>query len=53
MHVGRNLTDAKDGFLPGVHHLLLDRDPLYTAAFVKQLKQSGVKVVHLPARSQT
>jgi hypothetical protein len=27
--VARNLTDAHDGFLRGVTHLLLDRDPLY------------------------
>jgi putative transposase len=31
--VARNLTDARDGFLRGVQYLILDRDPLYTAAF--------------------
>jgi putative transposase len=31
--VARNLTDAGDGFLRGVQYLILDRDPLYTAAF--------------------
>jgi putative transposase len=31
--VARNLTDADDGFLRGVHGLILDRDPLYTSAF--------------------
>ena len=31
--VARNLTDAEDGFLRGMHDLILDRDPLYTAAF--------------------
>ena len=31
--VAGNLTDARDGFLRGVQCLILDRDPLYTAAF--------------------
>lgn len=31
--VARNLTDADDGFLRGMEYLILDRDPLYTAAF--------------------
>lgn len=30
--VARNLTDLQDGFLRGVRYLILDRDPLYTAA---------------------
>ena len=51
VQVARNLTDAEDGFLLGKRHLVLDRDPLYTAAFRKLLKGSGVKVLRLPARS--
>jgi putative transposase len=51
MQVARNLTDAIDGFLLDKHHIILDRDPLYTAAFRRMLKDSGVKVVRLPARS--
>jgi hypothetical protein len=47
----RNLTDAEDGFLRGVHYLLLDRDPLYTVAFRNQLGESGVTPLLLPARS--
>ena len=31
--VARNLTDVSDGFLNGVEHLIVDRDPLYTATF--------------------
>jgi putative transposase len=31
--VARNLTDDRDGFLRGVQYLILDRDPLYPAAF--------------------
>ena len=51
MQVARNLTDAEDGFLLGMRNLVLDRDPLYTAAFRKLLKGSGVEVLRLPARS--
>jgi transposase InsO family protein len=31
--------------------MILDRDPLYTAAFRNLLQDSGVKLVGLPARS--
>jgi putative transposase len=48
--VARNLTDAGDGFLRGVQYLILDRDPLYTAAF-RRLRGSGVKPLVLPAWS--
>lgn len=51
LQVARNLTDFFDGFLHGVTHLILDRDPLYTKAFRDLLRSSGVKVVRLPARS--
>jgi transposase InsO family protein len=51
MQVARNLTDADDGFLLGMRHLVLDRDPVFTAAFRKMLTDSGVKVLRLPARS--
>ena len=49
--IARNLTDPEDGFLRGVRYLILDRDPLYTGAFRKMLKDSGVEVLRLPARS--
>ena len=49
--VARNLTDADDGFLRGMEYLVLDRDPLYTAAFQDLLRDSGVKTLLLPARS--
>ena len=49
--LARNLTDAGDGFLRGVQYLILDRDPLYTAAFRRLLRDSGVKPLLLPARS--
>jgi transposase InsO family protein len=49
--VARNLTDARDGFLRGVQYLILDRDPLYTTAFRRLLRDSGVKPLVLPAWS--
>jgi putative transposase len=51
LQVARNLTDATDGFLRGVTHLLLDRDPLYSKAFRHLLKEAGVTVVRLPWKS--
>ena len=48
--VARNLT-ATDGFLRGMQHIILDRDPLYTAAFRCLLRDSGVKPLVLPAWS--
>jgi len=51
IQIARNLTDAEDGFLVGMRHLVLDRDPVFTAAFRKLLMDCGVKVVRLPARS--
>jgi len=49
--IARNLTVASDGFLRGVQSLILDRDPLYTAALRHLLRDSGVKPLVLPARS--
>ena len=49
MQVARNLTNANDGFLRGVNSLLLDRDPLYTAAFRDLLRSGGVTPLVLPA----
>jgi putative transposase len=51
MQVARNLTVAGDGFLHGMHHIILDRDPLYTTAFRRLLRDSGVRPLVLPARS--
>jgi len=49
--LARNLTDCVDGFLRRTHHLILDRDPLYTRASRSTLAASSVKVVRLPSRS--
>ncbi len=49
--IGRNMTDPFDGFLTGMRYIILDRDPLYTDEFRGLLKQAGVKVIRLPARS--
>ena len=51
LQIGRNLTECCDGFLRDTRYIILDRDPLYTAAFRQLLKDSGGKVVRLPARS--
>ena len=40
--MARNLTDAVDGFLRAASHLIHDRDPLYTGAFLEILTSSGV-----------
>ena len=49
--IARNLTMADDGFLASKTHVILDRDPLYTASFRGMLKDAGVKPVRLPAGS--
>jgi transposase InsO family protein len=49
--IARNLTDHHDGFLRDVHHLILDRDPLHTAALRDLLRDRGVTALRLPARS--
>ncbi len=51
LQVARNLTAAGDGFLRGMQHIILDRDPLYTAVFRRLLRDSGVTPVVLPAWS--
>ena len=51
MQVGRNLTDAVDGFLLGKTHLIMDRDPVFTHQFRRLLRDSGIEAVRLPARS--
>ena len=47
----RALLDDFDGFLRGKTHLILDRDPLFTAAAKQLLAHGGVEVVTLPRRS--
>ena len=49
--LARNLTDPSDGFLRGAEYIILDRDPLYTTAFRRLLRDSGVKPLVLPAWS--
>jgi transposase InsO family protein len=51
MQMARNLTDPHDGVLRDADYLILDRDPLYSAAFRNLLQNSGVEVVRLPSRS--
>ena len=49
--IARNLTDAASGPLTGSNHLIVDRDPLYTAQFRCILEQAGVNLLRLPANS--
>jgi putative transposase len=49
--IARNLSDAAEGFLMGKRYLIHDRDPLFTAEFLKTLETSGVKSVKLPPRA--
>jgi putative transposase len=49
--VARNLTDAASGFLKDARHLIVDRDPLYTAHFKEILASGHVELLRLPARS--
>lgn len=49
--MARNLTDPDAGFLRASHHLIHDRDPLYTKVCEEILRRGGVHPVRLPARS--
>jgi len=49
--IARNLTGAEDGIVNGKRYLIHDRDPLFTADFLKMLADVGVKSVKLPPRS--
>ncbi len=49
--VARNLTDAAAGPLTGFGHLIVDRDPLYTAHFRTLLHAADVQLLRLPANS--
>jgi len=49
--IARNLVDVVDGFLLGKRYVLADRDPLYTEGLREILRQGGVKVLRLPAKS--
>jgi len=42
---------VQDGVLRRVRYLILDRDPLYTTAFRRMLRDSDVRPLLLPARS--
>src|SRR5215831_4744645 len=51
--IGRHLTDAVDGLLNGKRYLIHDRDPLFTAEFLRLLAEAGVASVKLPPRTRT
>jgi transposase InsO family protein len=46
--IGRNLTDAISGFLLGKRLLIMDRDALYHAGFLRLLEQAGIRSVRTP-----
>jgi putative transposase len=47
----RNLIGAVDGFLIGKTHVIMDRDPVFTARIRGMLRHAGAKPVRLPRRS--
>jgi len=49
--IARNLTDAAEGFLLAKRYLIHDRDPLFTAEFLKIIEGSGIEPVKLPPRA--
>ncbi len=49
--IARNLTDAEQGILTGKRYLIHDRDPPFTAEFLKMIADVGVESVRLPPRS--
>ena len=51
IQIVRNLTDAVDGFLIGKTHVIMDRDPVFTARVRDMLRHAGAKPVRLPRRS--
>jgi len=48
LQICRNLTDAISGFLRGKRFLVIDRDALYSSAFLPLLEQSGIRPVRTP-----
>jgi transposase InsO family protein len=51
VQVLRNLTDVVDGFLLGKTHVIIDRDPVFTADVRDMLRHAGATPVRLPRRS--
>ena len=49
--IARNLTDAVAGPLRGYSHLIVDRDPLYSAHVRSLLGVAGVSLLRLPPSS--
>ena len=49
--IARHLTDGAQGILTGKRYLIHDRDPLFTADFLKMIADTGVESVKLPPRS--
>jgi len=51
MQIAKNVTDAFGGVLREGRYLIIDRDPVFSAAFRRLLEDHGVRVKRLPPRS--
>ncbi len=51
MQIARNETMSELGFLHGMRYLIHDRDGKSSPAFLRIIKDAGVELVKLPARS--
>ena len=49
--IGRNRTDAKDGFLPGKRYVLMDRDGKFSSGFREILTDAGTPPLLLAPRN--
>ena len=49
--IARNLTAGEDGIVNGKRYMIHDRDPLFTAEFLKMLADVGVQSAKLPGRT--
>jgi putative transposase len=51
LQIGRNLTDAFNGFLRGKRFLIMDRDCTFHSAFRALFEQTGIRPVRTPSSS--
>jgi hypothetical protein len=53
LQVLHNLTDALDGFLLGKTHVIMDRDPIFTAGVRSMLRRAGANLFAYRAAAPT
>ena len=51
LQIARRLTDGAARFLPGLGHLIMDNDPLFTKRFRDLLRDRGVRPLAIPPKS--